>query len=228
MLKYPPYVIVQEVFFLKYSQELKEQIFARYRGGDTASELTEKFEVPLPTIYSWIRKWKAHSLDQNLEGYSFQTIGTVIFDMREQKRQLESLAELLSIVHESGVLQMVSYKRRIELAQSLSDRYPSSVLCAAFEITLSSLYYHKKADARRQQKKEELYRLIQEAFEASGCRFGAERIRAQLRVRGIQIGKKRIIQLMQEMKLRSSSTAPPYYIAKCNASVESHYHAKVL
>ena len=71
-------------------------------------------------------------------------------------------------------------------------------------------------------------RLIQEAFEASGCRFGAERIRAQLRVRGIQIGKKRIIQLMQEMKLRSSSTAPPYYIAKCNASVESHYHAKVL
>lgn len=177
---------------MKYSQELKEQIFARYLCGDTASELTEKFEVPLPTIYSWIRKWKAHSLDQNLEGYSFQTIGTVIFEMREQKRQLESLAELLSIVHESGVLQMVSYKRRIELAQSLSDRYPSSVLCAAFEITLSSLYYHKKADARRQQKKEELYRLIQELLRQAAAALGRREFVPNCEYGGSKSGRKEL------------------------------------
>lgn len=211
-----------------YSQLLKEQVFTRYLCGDAALDLAEKFDVPLRTIYSWIYNWKADSMDKNLTEYSFQTVGAVILEMKEQKGQLESLIQILSIIHESGVLQMIPHKRRIELALSLSDRYPSSILCSAFEINTSSFYYHKKADAKRQQKKEKLRRIIQETFEASGCRFGAERIRTQLQEQGIRIGKKRIIQLMQEMALRSPSTAPPYYITKCSIAVESHYHAKVL
>lgn len=211
-----------------YSQALKEQVFTRYLCGDTALELAEKFDVPLRTIYSWIQNWRTDSMDEHLAECSFQTVGAVILGMKEQKEQLESLTQILSIIHESGAIQMIPHKCRIKLALSLSDRYPSSILCAAFEINTSSFYYHKKVNAKCQRKKEELCKIIQEAFETSGCRFGAERIRAQLQVQGIRIGKKRIIQLMQEMDLRSPSTAPPYYIAKCSASVESHYHVKVL
>lgn len=121
---------------------------------------------------------------------------------------------MIAIIHESHILQSIPLKHRLDLAKEYLNIYSVKELCRAFEIKPSSLYAHVSASQKetKYQQKEKLLRSeIARAFEYSGQRFGAERIRLQLRKHGIHTSKKRIIRLMKQMGLYNESPEQSYY-----------------
>ena len=100
------------------------------------------------------------------------------------------------------------------MAMQYLNTYSAKQVCRAFEIRLSPLYYHigsTQKETKYQQKENLLRSEIIRVFEDSGQRFGAERIRLQLRNQGIRTSKKRIIRLMKQMGFYNESPEQSYY-----------------
>lgn len=148
--------------------------------------------------------------------------------MEEQRRKADEAEQTLAIIHESGILQTIPLKERIKIALAQHESHRTSIVCAAFEINAATLSYHRLADRKRQQKKEQLCSAIRSVFDASGGRIGSERIRIQLQEQGIQVSKKRIIRLMQEMGLAEKAESVPYYPFDEGFSPTGQYNVKIL
>ena len=100
------------------------------------------------------------------------------------------------------------------MALPLLDSYPAKFLSQTFEVSLSSIYYHKRQGQRkaeRQKQDEDISAKIRKIFTESDGRLGAERIRIQLHNQGIVTSKKKIIKLMNQMGLVGSRRSNAYY-----------------
>lgn len=79
-------------------------------------------------------------------------------------------------------------------------------LCQEILVARGTFYNHifRRADrSQRDQEQAQLIRLVQQAFDDSGQRYGAEKIRITLAEGGIRVSTKRIAAIMQELDLRS-------------------------
>ena len=100
------------------------------------------------------------------------------------------------------------------MALPLLNLYPAKFLAQTFEVSLSSIYYHKRQGqkkAKRQTQDEYISSKIQEIFIENDGRLGAERIRIQLHNQGIVTSKKKIIKFMNQMGLVSNCRSDAYY-----------------
>ena len=96
----------------------------------------------------------------------------------------------------------------------LLDSYPAKFLAQTFEVSLSTVYYHKGQEQRkiqRQQQDEAMRSRIQEIFEENNGRIGAERIRILLHNQGVIVSKKKIIRFMKQLELSSNIYSDTYY-----------------
>lgn len=141
-------------------------------------------------------------------------MGAILTHIAELENLVNEQNRTISIIHKSHILQSIPLKHRLNMAMQYLNTYSAKQVCRAFEIRLSSLYYHISAtqkETRYQQKEKLLRSEITRVFEDSGRRFGAERIRLQLRNQGIRTSKKRIIRLMKQMGLYNERQEQPYY-----------------
>lgn len=141
-------------------------------------------------------------------------MGAILTHIAELEKLVNEQNQIISIIHKSHILQSIPLKHRLDMAVQYLNTYSAKQLCRAFEMRPSSLYYHIGATQKetRYQRKEQLLRYeIARIFEDSGRRFGAERIRLQLRNQGIHTSKKRIIRLMKQMGLYNRSPEQSYY-----------------
>lgn len=86
------------------------------------------------------------------------------------------------------------------------NTYSVHELCEALDVARGTFYNHifRRADrSQRDQEQTQLMRLVQQAFDDSGQRYGAEKIRITLAEGGIRVSTKRIATIMQELDLRS-------------------------
>lgn len=198
-----------------YSGQFKQQVIEQYLCGYSIKYLSEQFHVSRITIRKWIQDWELDLSNKTLADLPVHSAGTILLHMETQRRQIDQATQTLNIIHESGVLQTIPRQERMNLAISLSDTYPVALLCDAFELNPSNLYYRRRQATvltKCQKEKNELRKAICEAFENSGCRFGAERIRIQLQKQGFRVSKKRIIQLMKELHLSCENEPVSYYV----------------
>ena len=91
------------------------------------------------------------------------------------------------------------------------DNSPYSVheLCEALGVARGTFYNHifRRADrSDREKEQEELIMKVQQIFDDSQQRFGAEKIRTVLAQSGVRVSAKRISSIMQELDLRSIRT----------------------
>lgn len=214
-----------------YPKELKQQAFKKFVLGYTPKELAEEFAVPPATVYGWCHAWQKEWTEKTFSDFSIQEIGEFLTYAREQRRQLEAADLNLKIIHESGVLQLLTLEERVRIVESFSNTYSNKMLCQALEISPSILYYHKRAEkmsSKRQRKEEELCASIRMIFSESGCRFGAERIRIQLQKQGIRISKKRVLCLMKKMNLSCEKGSARYYSAAARIKLSDTSDVKIL
>lgn len=146
-----------------------------------------------------------------------QDVGTILTYTEELKRRLEEAERSLSIIHTSGILQAIPLRQRIDMVLSLLDAYPVKFLAQAFEVSLSSIYYHRGQEQRkiqRQQQDEDMRSRIQEIFTENNGRIGAERIRILLHNQGVIVSKKKVIRFMKQLGLTSNTRSKIYYASQ--------------
>ncbi len=92
------------------------------------------------------------------------------------------------------------------LYQKPDNPYNVHELCEALDVTHGTFYNHifRWADtSERDREQEQLMRLVQQVFDDSSQRFGAEKIRITLAEIGVRVSTKRIAAIMQELDLHS-------------------------
>jgi putative transposase len=81
--------------------------------------------------------------------------------------------------------------------------YPIATMCRCLGVCTSGYYgWRRRQPSSRSRSDAELLAKIREAYEASGRRYGAPKIQAELAAQGIRVGRKRIARLMRSAGLR--------------------------
>ena len=197
-----------------YTKDIKQEVLIKHICGSTPKEIADETGIHFVTIYRWINDWKKDLNGHPLTDLPIQDIGAILTYTEKLKQRLEEAERSLSIIHTSGILQTIPLRQRISMALPLLDSYPARFLAQTFEVSLSSIYYHKRQGQRRaehQKQDEYISSKIQEIFIENDGRLGAERIRIQLHNQGIVTSKKKIIKLMNQMGLVSNCRSDTYY-----------------
>ena len=199
---------------MKYSKSIRQEVFVKYVCGYTPKEIAKETGIHFVTIYRWVNSWRKNLNDRPLTDLPLQDVGTILTCTEELKRKLEEAERSLSIIHRSGILQTIPLRQRIDMVLPLLDSYPAKFLAQTFEVSLSTVYYHKGQEQRkiqRQQQDEAMRSRIQEIFEENNGRIGAERIRVLLHNQGVIVSKKKIIRFMKQLELSSNTYSDTYY-----------------
>lgn len=116
----------------------------------------------------------------------------------------------MEIIRLSQCIANVPLQKRLSILENLhhqsDNTYSVHELCEALDVARGTFYNHifRRADrSQRDQEQTQLMRLVQQAFDDSGQRYGAEKIRITLAEGGIRVSTKRIATIMQELDLRS-------------------------
>lgn len=199
---------------MRYSKDIRQNIFIKFVCGYSPQEIAKESGIHFVTIYRWINTWRKDMEGHPLTDLPLQDVGTILTYSEELKRKLDEAERSLSIIHTSGILQTIPLRQRISMALPLLDSYPAKFLSQTFEVSLSSIYYHKgkeRSKTKHQKQDEDISSKIHEIFRESDGRYGAERIRIQLHNQGIVTSKRKIIKLMKQMGLVSNTCSGTYY-----------------
>lgn len=199
---------------MKYSKRIRQEAFIKYVCGYTPKEIAKETGIHFVTIYRWVDSWRKNLNDRPLTNLPLQDVGTILTYTEELKRRLEEAERSLSIIHTSGILQAIPLRQRIDMVLSLLDAYPVKFLAQAFEVSLSSIYYHRGQEQRkiqRQQQDEDMRSRIQKIYTENNGRIGAERIRILLHNQEVIVSKKKIIRFMKQLELSSNTYSDTYY-----------------
>ncbi len=197
-----------------YSEDQKYEVLQKYLWGYAPPKIADEIGAHRSTIYRWIADWKDDLKRYTLAELPIQDMGAVLTHIAELERQLDEQKRMIAIIHESHIMQCIPLKHRLDMATQHLSTYSVKQICRVFEIRMSSLCYHIAAtqkETKYQQKEKFLRSEITRAFEDSGRRFGAERIRLQLQNQGIRTSKKRIIRLMKQIGFYNESPEQSYY-----------------
>ena len=181
----------------RYPEEFKKQVTAICISGAPLATISKKYNISLNTLYRW-RKEYQQAADQ-----------TATKDYPTLYRQCERQDHILQIIRLSNIIDDVPRRKRLEILARLHkqfEQYSVHELCEAINISRGTFYNHifRRADRTEYlQKQQELMIQVQQIFDDSQQRFGAEKIRVVLAENGICVGKKRIRQIMQELGLTS-------------------------
>ena len=202
---------------MKYSKSIRQEVFVKYVCGYTPKEIAKETGIHFATIYRWVNSWRKDLNDRPLTDLPLQDVGTILSYTEELKQRLEEAERTLSIIHTSGILQTIPLRQRIDMVLSLLDAYPAKFLAQAFEVSLSSIYYHRGQEQRkiqRQQQDEDMRSRIQEIFTENNGRIGARRIRILLHNQGVIVSKKKVIRFMKQLGLTSNTRSKIYYASQ--------------
>lgn len=190
---------------IKYPVEFKRKVIRCYEKGESIKDLSQKLNIAQSTIYQWRKLYCSIQTPQRT--YTPKEFDTI-------SKQLEKLEHEMEIIHATGYLEEVPLQQKLKTLEQLyrKEDSPYSVheLCEALGVARGTFYNHifRRADrSEREKEQEELMIKVQQMFDESQQRFGAEKIRTVLAQAGIHVCAKRISAIMQEMDLQSIRTS---------------------
>ena len=184
-----------------YPVELKVQTIRRYEKGESIKALSQELHISQSTLYQWRKEYCSIQMPN-------RTYTPAEFDA--MARRLKKLEHYMEIINQSGYLSSVPLQQKLATLEELYNRpdnpYSVHELCDALGVARGTFYNHifRRADRSKDQEEQaQLMLKVKQAFDDSGQRFGAEKIRIVLADNGIHVSKKRILTIMQEMGLSS-------------------------
>lgn len=181
----------------QYPEEFKKQVVLSHQSGIAVPDLSQRFHISQSTLYRWIKEYVP--MDQ----------GEEVINPKMLQRQYERLEHIFQIIRLSGLIDQASRQNRLEILAKLHEQfeqYSVHELCEALNISRGTFYNHifRKADRTKYLEEQQALMLqVQQVFDDSKQRYGAEKIRAVLAENEIKVGKKRIRVIMQELGLES-------------------------
>lgn len=184
-----------------YPIELKVKTIRRYEKGESIKALSQELHISQSTLYQWRKEYCSIQMPN-------RTYTPAEFDA--MARRLKKLEHYMEIIHQSGYLSSVPLQKKLATLKELYNRpdnpYSVHELCDALGVARGTFYNHifRRADrSKYEEEQTQLMLKVKQAFDDSGQRFGAEKIRIVLADSGIHVSKKRILAIMQEMGLSS-------------------------
>lgn len=185
----------------EYPMEFKRKAIARYKKGESIKALSQELHISQSTLYHWRKAYC--SVQTEVRTYTPKEFDTI-------SRRLEKLEHEIEIIRTSGYLDKISLQQKLKTLEEIyqTDHSPYSVheLCEALGVARGTFYNHifRRVDkSRKIEVQEELMLKVQQIFDDSQQRYGAEKIRIILSESGVHVGTKRIASIMQELDLHS-------------------------
>ena len=185
----------------EYSTKFKVEVIKRYQNGESILALSQELRIAQSTIYHWRKEYcSIKTANRTYTPKEFDALS----------RRLEKLEHEMEIIKRSGYIADVPLQKKLSVLESIyrqpANTYSIHELCEALDVARGTFYDYifRRADhSKREEAQIELMRLVQQVFDDSSQRFGAEKIRVTLAENGIRVGTKRIAAIMQELGLQS-------------------------
>ena len=185
----------------EYSTKFKTEVIKRYQNGESILALSQELCIAQSTIYHWRKEY-----------YSIKTANRTYTpkEFDALSRRLEKLEHEMEIIKQSGYIADVPLQKKLSVLENIyrqaDNTYSVHELCEALDIARGTFYNYifRRADhSKREEAQVELMRLVQQVFDDSSQRFGAEKIRVTLTESGVCVSTKRIAAIMRELGLQS-------------------------
>ena len=185
----------------EYSTKFKTEVIKRYQNGESILALRQELCIAQSTIYHWRKEY--YSIKTANRTYTPKEFDAI-------SRRLEKLEHEMEIIKQSGYIADVPLQKKLSVLESIyrqaDNTYSVHELCEALDIARGTFYNYifRRADhSKREEAQVELMRLVQQVFDDSSQRFGAEKIRVTLTESGVCVSTKRIAAIMRELGLQS-------------------------
>ncbi|WP_437499251.1 IS3 family transposase [Sorangium sp. So ce1099] len=123
-------------------------------------------------------------------------------ELQRLRRDVKRLEMEREIPKKSGGLLREGKRVRFEFIDAEKAHYPVLVLCAVLLVSRSGYYgWAKRSESARAKSDAQLSVQIRAVHHKSRGRYGSPRIHAELRARGMRVGKKRVERLMRAQRL---------------------------
>lgn len=185
----------------EYSTKFKTEVIKRYQNGESILALSQELRIAQSTIYHWRKEFCSIKAANRI--YTPKEFDAL-------SRRLEKLEHEMEIIKRSGYIADVPLQKKLSVLENIyrqaDNTYSVHELCEALDIARGTFYNYifRRADhSKREEAQIELMRLVQQVFDDSSQRFGAEKIRVTLTGSGVRVSTKRIAAIMQELGLQS-------------------------
>lgn len=183
----------------KYPDEFKEEVVRHYEQGKSIKSISQELHLAQSTIYRWVKE--LCSIETPVRKYTPTGFDKLF-------RHAKKLEHELEIIHRTGLITEIPLQKKLALLEGIyhEGKYSVYELCEALNVARGTFYNHifRRADrSGREREQAELILKIQQIFDDSAQRYGAEKIRIVLADSGIRVGKKRIAAIMKELDLHS-------------------------
>ena len=194
---------------MKYSNEEKLSIVARYQQGERITALSNELAISRSTLYRWLKSFPSDSIGKPLK-FSYQEYASL-------QRKVEKLQNIITILKSADCLVSAPLKERLHALEPFYGKYEVHTICEALDVDRGTFYNHilrsKRGNAWFDKRRQEYCQIIRDVFDEYRQVLGAEKIRTILIQRGHQVSAEYISQLMREMGLSSvRSTAKKEYL----------------
>lgn len=194
---------------MKYSNEEKLSIVARYQQGERITALSNELAISRSTLYRWLKSFPSDSIGKPLK-FSYQEYASL-------QRKVEKLQNIITILKSADCLVSAPFKERLHALEPFYGKYEVHTICEALDVDRGTFYNHilrsKRGNAWFDKRRQEYCQIIRDVFDEYRQVLGAEKIRTILIQRGHQVSAEYISQLMREMGLSSvRSTAKKEYL----------------
>lgn len=188
------------------SKEQKEAIIYSYKNGKPVKSISEQTGIPRSTIYDWIRAEQPISEELPLNKTTINNL----------KRTNEKQAAIIEVLQRAFDVDSMPTQIRLQMLEELYGEYNVHTLCDALKVPRGTLYNHmlrnKRDNTWYAKRREELRVIIETVYHENHQIFGAKKIAAVLRERGVKVSEKTVRELMADMGLISiRERAKDYY-----------------
>ena len=185
---------------MSYPEETKKALVKEYEQGKTVAIISKGSGIPENSIYRWIREFR-----------TINTPNTSFTPSEHNKLRLHSskMEHKLEIIRLSGCISIYPLKKRLNIAETIyqgHEEFSVREICEALEIDRGTFYNHifrRRDTSWRDEKEQNLMLTVQQIFDDSGQRYGANRITKTMKAQGISINKQHVLDIMHELGLES-------------------------
>ena len=185
----------------KFTHEERQAILDRYLlKSESPTSIIESVGISKSTFYKWLSDYKSEQTEAKRKGLTLRN-----FNLLESK--VKRLEGIIEIIKKANVLPNSPLQQKLYVAEKLSSEYSVHMICDALDIARGTYYNHilrNKRDNTWYAKRREALRIqIQEVFDENSQIFGARKITAVLRNKGVKVGEAMVRELMNDMGLTS-------------------------
>ena len=182
---------------MKEQEKLKATVLKLYFAGSTVADIVTQTGVPRSTAYYWLKTGLPQKISAlNLRDYHFL------------KQKCERQEKIIAILKSAPCTATAPLQERLTvIEQMVSEEYHVHTLCEALSVSKGTYYNHilrnKREETINAERRRELLPQIEKIYHESNQIYGAGKVTAILRERGISISESTVAKIMHEHGLFS-------------------------